>query len=80
MGDIFCICIEVLPKSERLRKAKADKGMLLVPAVLSAPGSLEECHGVIAMTIHCQLEGLVLDVGVFITPPRMPGERMVNRT
>jgi len=41
----------VLPKSERLRKIKANKGMLLLPPEHSAPGSLEECHGVIAMTV-----------------------------
>jgi hypothetical protein len=42
---------------------------LLLPAEHSAPGSLEECHGVIAMTMYCQLDGLMLDAGVVITPP-----------
>jgi hypothetical protein len=70
----------VLPKSERLRKVKANKGMLLLPAEHSAPGSLEECHEVIAMAMYCQLEGLMLDAGVVITPPGLPGERMVDRT
>ena len=59
----------MLPKSERLRKVKANKEMLLLPAEHSAPGSLEECDGVIAMTMYCQLESLMLDAGVVITPP-----------
>jgi len=54
--------------------------MLLLPAEHSAPGSLEECHGMIAMTMYCQLEGVMLDAGVVITPPGLPGERMVDRT
>jgi len=54
--------------------------MLLLPAEHSAPGSLEECHGVNAMTMNCQLEGFVLDAGVGITPPGLLGERLVDRT
>jgi len=46
--------------------------MLLLPAEHSAPGSLEECHGVIAMTMYCQLDGLMLDAGVVITPLGCP--------
>jgi len=80
MGDMFCFRIQLLPNSERLHKVKANKGMLLLPAEYSAPGSLEECHRVIAMTTYCQLEGLVLDAGEVITPPALPGERMVDRT
>ena len=38
--------------------------MLLLPVEHSAPGSLEECHGVIAMTMDCQLESLLLNAGV----------------
>jgi len=41
---------------------------------------VEECHGVIVMTMYCQLEGLMLDVGVVVTPPGLPGERMVDHT
>ena len=41
----------MLPKSERLCKVKANNGMLLLPAEHCAPGFLEECHGVIAMTV-----------------------------
>jgi hypothetical protein len=69
-----------LPKSERLCKVKPNKGILLLPAEHSAPDSLEECHGVFAMTMYCQLDGLMLDSGVVITPPRLPGETMVDRT
>jgi len=71
MGDLFRFCIQVLPKSESLRKVNAHKKMLLLPAEHSAPGSLEECHGVIAMTLYCQLERLMLDTGVDIAPPRV---------
>jgi len=53
--------------------------MLLLPAEHSAPGSLEECHGVIAINMYCQVESLMLDSGVVITPPGLPGERMVDR-
>jgi hypothetical protein len=42
--------------------------MLVLPVEHSAPGSLEECHGVIAMTMYCQQESLMLDAGVVITP------------
>jgi hypothetical protein len=52
-----------------MHKVKAHKEMLLLPVEHSAPGSLEECHGVIAMTIYCQLESSMLDAGVVITPP-----------
>ena len=71
----------MLPKSERLHKVKAHKQMLLLPAEHSGPGSLEECHGVIAMTMYCQLESLILDTGVVITPPPLsglPGETVIN--
>jgi hypothetical protein len=39
---------------------------------------MEECHGVIAMTINCQLESLMLDVGVVINPHLL--ERLCVRT
>jgi hypothetical protein len=52
--------------------------MLLLPVEHSAPGSLEECHGVIAMTMYCQLESLMLDAGVVITPPGLPGETVID--
>jgi len=52
--------------------------MLLLPGEHSAPASLEECHGVIAMTMYCQLESLILDVGVVITPPGLAGERVID--
>ena len=67
-----------MPKSGRLHKVKAHKEMLLLPAEHSAPGSLEECHGVIAMTMYCQLESLMLNEGVVITPPGLPGERVID--
>jgi len=35
---------------------------------------------VIVMTMYCQLEDLMLDVGVVVTPPGLPGERMVDHT
>jgi hypothetical protein len=54
--------------------------MLLLPVEYSVPGSLEECHGVISMSMYRQLEGLILDVGVVNTPTGLPKERMVNRT
>jgi len=69
MGDLFRFCIYVLPKSEWLHKVKPHMEMLLLPAEHSAPGFLEECHRVMAMTMYCQLESLMLDVGVVITPP-----------
>jgi len=50
-----------------LHKVKAQKEMLLLPVEHSASGSPEECHGVIAMTMYCQLESLMLDAGVVIT-------------
>jgi len=53
-------------------------GMLLLPAEHGAPGSLEECHGMIAITMYCELEGLMVDVRVLITPPGLLGERVVN--
>ena len=68
----------MLPKSEKLYKVKADMEMLLLSAEHSAPGSLEKCHGVIAMTLYCQLERSMLDVGVAITLPRLPGERVID--
>lgn len=43
--------ISVLPKSARLQNVKAYKAMLLIPAEHGAPGSLEVCHGVIALTM-----------------------------
>jgi len=64
--------------SERLHKVKANIAMLLLPAEHSAPGCLEEYHVVIVMTMYCQLEGLRLDVGVVITPSKLPRERMVK--
>jgi hypothetical protein len=69
----------VLPKSDKLREVKPNEGMLLLPYEHSALGSLEECHGVIAMTMDCQLEGSMLDAGVVITPHRVSGERMLDR-
>jgi len=42
--------------------------MLLLAAEHSAPGSLEECHAVIPMTMDCQQKGLMLNVGAVITP------------
>jgi hypothetical protein len=68
----------VLPKSERLHKVKAYKEILLLPAEHSAPGSREKCHRVIAMTMDCQVESLMLDAGVVITAPRLPGARVIN--
>jgi len=66
--------------SERLRKVKAHKEMLLLPAEQCARSSQEECHGVNAMTMYCQLESSMLDVGVGITPPppRLPGEWVID--
>jgi hypothetical protein len=54
--------------------------MLLLRAEHSAPGFMEECHGVIAMTMNCQLESLMLDVGVVITapPPGLPEETVFD--
>jgi hypothetical protein len=49
--------------------------MLLLPPEHSAPGSLEECHEVVAMAMYCQLEGLMLDAGVVITHPRVAGRK-----
>jgi hypothetical protein len=69
MGDLFRICIYILPKSERLRNVKAHEQILLLPAEYSGPGSQEECHGVMTMTMRCQLASLMLDEGVVITPP-----------
>jgi len=68
----------VLPKSERLQEVKAHKEMLLLPAEHSAPGSLEECRWVIAMTMYCQLQRLMLDLGVDITTPGLAGERVID--
>jgi hypothetical protein len=56
MGDLFHFRIEMLPKSERLHKVKAHKEMLLLPAELIDPGSMEQYHGVIAMTMYRQVE------------------------
>jgi len=56
-GSCVRILVEPTSKAERLCKVKANKGMLLLPAEHSAPGSLEECHGMIAMTMYCQLQG-----------------------
>ena len=70
----------MLPKLEGLHKAKAHKEMLLFPTEHSAPGSLEECHGVIAMTMYCELDSLMLDAGVVITLPKLPGERVIDCT
>jgi hypothetical protein len=61
----------VLPKSERLRKVKAHKEILLLPAEHSTSGSQEECHRVIAMTMYCQLESRMLDAAVVITLPQV---------
>jgi len=47
---------------------RANKEMLLLPAEHSAPGSVEECHGAIAFAMTCDLERLMLDAGVVITP------------
>jgi len=55
--------------SERLHKVKANKDMLLLPAEHSAYGSLKGCHRVIAMTMYCQGESVMMDAGVIITPP-----------
>jgi hypothetical protein len=49
-----------------------------LPAEHITPGSLEECHVVIAITMPRQLESLILDAGVVITPPRLPGETVTN--
>ena len=38
--------------SERFYKVKANKEMLHLSAAHSAANSLEECHGVIAMTMY----------------------------
>jgi len=78
MGDFFCLCIQVLPKSERLCKVKAHKQMLLLPAEHSAPGSLEECHRVIGMTMYCQQESLMFEADVVIAHPALPGERVID--
>jgi len=43
--------------------------MLLLHAEHSAPDSLEDSHGVIAMTMYSQLESIILDAGAVITPP-----------
>ena len=59
----------MLPKSERLGKVKANMGMLLLPAEHCTCGSLEKCHSAIAITMYCQLEGSILDVGEVITLP-----------
>jgi len=77
-GDLFRFSIEVLPKSERLHKVKSTKEMVLLPAEHSASGSQEECHGVIAMTMYCQLESVMLDASVVITPTRLPAERVID--
>ena len=68
----------MLPKSERLHTVKAHKEMLLLPAEHGAPGSLKECHRVIAMTMDCQLESLMLEAGVVINPPGLPGDRVID--
>jgi len=52
--------------------------MLLLPVEHSAPGSLEECYRVIAMTMYCHLESFMLDAGVVITAPGLPGERVID--
>jgi hypothetical protein len=57
-----------------MHKVQANNGMFLLPAEIGAPGSLEECHGVIEMTMHCQLEDLMLDAGVVIIRTGLPGE------
>jgi len=80
IGDIFHICILVLCESERFCKVKANNGILLLPAKHSAPGSLKECHWVIAISIHCQPDSSVLEVSVTMTHHGLPGERVVAHT
>jgi len=50
---------------------KAHKEMLLLPAEQSAPGSLEECHGLIAMT-ELSAKECIVGCGCGYYPPRVP--------
>lgn len=78
MGDILHLYMWVLSKPARLRKVSASLEILLLHAKHSAPGSLEDCHGMIAMTKYSELEGLMVNVKVLLTPPGLLGERVVN--
>ena len=70
----------MLSKSQTLCKVQTNQGMLLLPAKHSTPGTLEECLGVIGISMYCLMVGLILDVGVGITFQVLPGERMVDHT
>jgi len=59
----------MLPKSERLHKVKANKRILRLPAEYSAPGSLEECHGVKWNDYVLPARGLNVECGCRYYPP-----------
>jgi hypothetical protein len=52
--------------------------MLLLPVEHSAPGSLDESHRVIAMTMCCQLDSLMFDAGEVSTPSGLPCEKVID--
>jgi hypothetical protein len=64
--------------SELLHEVKAIEKMMHVPAEGRATGFLDEGHGLIAILRHCQLEDIILDIGVVITPYGLPGDRVVD--
>lgn len=52
--------------------------MLLLPAEHCALAFLDEGHGLIAITMYCQLEDIILDMSVVITPYGFPGATVVD--
>jgi len=53
-------------------------GMWFLPAVRSTLCLQKQCHAMIAITIYFQLEGVILNMGVVIVHPGLPGEKVVD--